>query len=68
MNGAFLQYFSVSLKRFKVPKALTSKSIFVLFFAKSCEGCAALWIINLIFFLYFLKIFFKESKFLISIL
>ena len=68
MKDAYLQYFSVKSNKFNVPKALTSKSILELFFAKSWDGWAALWIINLILFLYFLNIFSNDALFRISAL
>ena len=68
MKGAFGQYIFVNSKRFNVPLALISKSIKGLFFAQSCDGCAAACITTLIFFLYFLKISFNDLKFLISVL
>ena len=54
-------------KRLRVPLALTSKSTNGSFAAQSCDGCAAVWIIDFIFPLYFLKILKSAFLFLISI-
>ena len=61
INEALYEYFFVKFKRLSVPNALMLKSTKGLVFAQSCEGCAAECIINLIEFLYFLKIFSKAE-------
>ena len=40
------RYFLVSSSKFKVPLALTEKSVCGSLAAQSCDGCAAAWIIN----------------------
>ena len=45
MNGEFIQNFLVASSKLSVALALTVKSSKGIFAAKSCEGCAALWII-----------------------